>query len=758
MAVVENISIDVKTNAGSAASQFRSLSSALAGVRNAGRSVASGGSGKAILSLGNHAKSATGAMGKLFSSIKRIAMYRLLRSALKEIGQAFQEGLKNAYNFSKGIDGSLAKAMDGLATKSQTMKNQLGAAFGNLLQIIMPVLLQIIDLVTRAASAISALFSMLGGGQYLVAKDVATGWDKATGAAKKYKNTILGFDEINRLNDETGGGGGSAVNASDMFEVGELPAELQSIVDTVKSLIDHENFDTLGQYLAEKLNQAIKGINLWSIAETLGTKINNALTTVNGFLKRLDVRGIAENIFAAISHGINQIDFHTVGEIIARQFTMLGDILLGALYGIDWEGLGKAVGDLFRGIFDHLSEWFDSVDWDDAGRQLFKAIKKFIIGIDFDSLATSFWTALKKAINGAGKFASGFLDEATKWMNETDFIELGYKFYNNLKSALEGIDFASIAESVFKFLGAAIASALQFVWPFIKEAALGIFNYFNQFIVIDENDDWFQIGMKIIGGILEGVAQALVDIWSWIMDNVVHPLIKGFCDAFGIKSPSTVMRDEVGKYIGSGLLEGIVHPFKDIYNWIKTNIFDPFVSGFKSAFGMEGDGESVTFKNLGEKIVDGLSAGFKATWDTFVSNVKTWWENLKTWFEGLSLNLSVKGTTVNENGFSNASGKFAAEGGMFPNTGTLIWAGEAGPEIVANVGNSTGVMNVNQMEAAVASGNMNVVNAIYGMANMIVKAVESIDTDVTLDGESLADKMYYYNQNAATRHGAAMVT
>ena len=101
---------------------------------------------------------------------------------------------------------------------------------------------------------------------------------------------------------------------------------------------------------------------------------------------------------------------------------------------------------------------------------------------------------------------------------------------------------------------------------------------------------------------------------------------------------------------------------------------------------------------------------------------------------------------------------FAADGGLYPNTGTLIWAGEAGPEIVANVGSSTGVMNVRQMEDAVANGNINVVNAVYAMANMIVKAVESIDTDVTLDGESLADKMYRYNQNAANRYGAAMVT
>ena len=99
-----------------------------------------------------------------------------------------------------------------------------------------------------------------------------------------------------------------------------------------------------------------------------------------------------------------------------------------------------------------------------------------------------------------------------------------------------------------------------------------------------------------------------------------------------------------------------------------------------------------------------------------------------------------------------------ASGGM-PETGSLFVAGEAGAELVTNMGNGrTGVTNVEQMEAAVANGNTNVVNAVYAMANMIVKAVNEIDPDITLDGESLADKMYHYNKQAANRHGAAMVT
>jgi hypothetical protein len=47
---------------------------------------------------------------------------------------------------------------------------------------------------------------------------------------------------------------------------------------------------------------------------------------------------------------------------------------------------------------------------------------------------------------------------------------------------------------------------------------------------------------------------------------------------------------------------------------------------------------------------------------------------------------------------------FAANGGMF-DMGSLIWAGERGPEVVANAGGGrTGVMNVDQMQDAVFEG------------------------------------------------------
>ena len=137
---------------------------------------------KNIASVGDAAKKANKPLGNFLNSLKRIAMYRILRSIIKSITQAFQEGLKNAYEFSKatGDQSGLAKTLDQIASASLKMKNQLGAAFGGLIQAVMPIIQDLISAISTLATWISMLFGMFNGsGGYLKAKDVWTEWGDA---------------------------------------------------------------------------------------------------------------------------------------------------------------------------------------------------------------------------------------------------------------------------------------------------------------------------------------------------------------------------------------------------------------------------------------------------------------------------------------------------------------------------------------------------------------------------------------------------
>ena len=60
---------------------------------------------KRFRQVGEKIKSATGGLTTFISSLKRIAFYRLIRSALKAISEAFSEGLKSAYEFSQQNEG-----------------------------------------------------------------------------------------------------------------------------------------------------------------------------------------------------------------------------------------------------------------------------------------------------------------------------------------------------------------------------------------------------------------------------------------------------------------------------------------------------------------------------------------------------------------------------------------------------------------------------------------------------------------------------
>jgi hypothetical protein len=139
----------------------------------------------------------------------------MLRKVINEISKAAQEGLQNAYTFSQMIGSSISQTMDSLTSLSLTMKNQIGAALGELLTTIRPILEYIIQLVTRIADAIAQFFAILGGRSvYHKATGATKQWAAATqsgaDAAKEWKNQLMGFDEINRLEapSDTGSGGG----------------------------------------------------------------------------------------------------------------------------------------------------------------------------------------------------------------------------------------------------------------------------------------------------------------------------------------------------------------------------------------------------------------------------------------------------------------------------------------------------------------------------------------------------------------------
>ena len=202
--------------------------------------------GKSAESAGKAAQRGSKGIHIFGSSLLRIVKYRIIRSVIRSITSAFAEGLKNVREYSETMSGEahrMAETLSNLSAANQTMKNQIGSAWGELLSIIMPYVQQIINAVARLADWLSQLFAAVGGHtNYYKAVDASAALAKNTAAgaasAKEMRRQLMGFDEINRLdapNNGGGGGGGGAADATNkMFEYTAVSENIKKIAEEIK--------------------------------------------------------------------------------------------------------------------------------------------------------------------------------------------------------------------------------------------------------------------------------------------------------------------------------------------------------------------------------------------------------------------------------------------------------------------------------------------------------------------------------------------
>ena len=337
---VENLEIKVKTDADQAAAKLTSLSNALGRVQSSAKSVSgsTGGTAKGITQVGESAKKANKPLGNFIGSLKRIAFYRIIRGIIKSITQAFSEGLEKAYLFSSGIVGEgnrFAQAMDSIKSKGNEMKGQLGSAFISLLTAIEPILISLINLITRVADALSQLFAAFTGRTYIKANQTAAKFAdtmaRGGAAAKEWKNQLLGFDEINRLNEPSSGGGGGGTNPLDGFSFEDTP-----INEKLLAFID-----TLEQKLQPAINRCKEAFDRLKEAwERFSVAFES-----DGPLKNLvsDLLALGGNLV------LNSV------TVLTDALTLLLDVLT-ALQAGDWtsvwEDLKIAFSDLWKGLWD----------------------------------------------------------------------------------------------------------------------------------------------------------------------------------------------------------------------------------------------------------------------------------------------------------------------------------------------------------------------------------------------------------------------
>lgn len=251
--------------------------------------------------LRNNVNRTTNAFTRLFASIRRIAFYRAIRAVLREISDGFREGRDNAYQYSKIIGGDFAKSMDRLATSTFYMKNSIGAMEMPIYNALVPAIEWLIDRFVVLINIINQFLSLLGGAATWTRalkypKEYASAAKSATGAVKELQKTILGFDEINKLNKQSTGGGGGLADALDyskMFEQANYSEFIKKHLVEIEAIVAGFEF-ALGVLLA-LMGHPLLGIALMAHGayklfkiqyttnwEDLDSKIARNLATIEG--------------------------------------------------------------------------------------------------------------------------------------------------------------------------------------------------------------------------------------------------------------------------------------------------------------------------------------------------------------------------------------------------------------------------------------------------------------------------------------------
>lgn len=226
-------------------------------------------------------KAAKGGLSKFFATIKRIAMYRAIRSALKLITAGIAEGINMFVTWDKEANGSMAgaaTAMDNLKQATTNLKGAFGALFGGLLTQIEPILTRVIGILTDIIYFIQEVGRALGGlGDYYryvgdQNKELTNQTKKATGAAKELQRVLFGFDELNVLPSKTGGGGGTGVvnngTLDAQYDLKQSSPWLQGLIDEVERF----NFKTKLQKILAGISFALRDGLEW-IGENISKPI-----------------------------------------------------------------------------------------------------------------------------------------------------------------------------------------------------------------------------------------------------------------------------------------------------------------------------------------------------------------------------------------------------------------------------------------------------------------------------------------------------
>lgn len=590
-------------------------------------------------------------MGGILRTLGMTARFMFASFLIRGALDGAKEGMQNLAQYSGTTNASLSMLMSSLTQ----LKNALATAFAPILNAVAPLLNTMIQKVTQAVSALGMLFASLTGQKTFTAakkvnQDYAASLNnnaeqakKANKENQKLQKTLLGFDQINKLDDQSGSNDTEAENPAgltpaDMFEEVPILNSISDFANKVKEAWRNADFTEIGQIVGNKLNKALESIPWDNIRNTLNKVAKSVATFLNGFIEAVDwklvgatlSKGVntvfeAANTFAknfhwgslgiAVSNGINgainKLDWDLIKETVHNVASGLIDALNNFIANAEWEKIGKTITEYFNAKLEFFYTAVTEFKWKELGQSIGDMLNGAIKAADF-----------KKAGTSLGRAVAGVVSMIRETVKKTKWNKLAKDLANGLNTAVKEIDLPSIGDGLAEVVNSALSMLKKFIktfdWKTLgKEIATGVSNAITG---IKWEDVW-----KTLSDAVKGILDFLIGLVQGIdWKELGKTIIKAVLDFFTKTDWGDILKKigELGLAIVQGLLEGILSGVKEIGEWLKENLVDPIVNKVKEFFGIHSP--STVFADIGSQLMAGMLGGLVDS----VTSVIAWFKDL----------------------------------------------------------------------------------------------------------------------------------
>lgn len=621
-----------------------------------------GSGSKQIEKVGKAAKKSAGLMSTLLSRLEGITLslliFNWITKAFNAMVAAFKEGIQNMAKYSSDFNSRMSE----LKSATATLKASLGTLAAPIVSAVIPAIVTLCNWITTAVNKMNELVAALSGkSTWTRAKqqqvDYAKSLNGTAGAAKKAAGALQGFDELNVINSNSSGGGGT--DASTMYE--EVPTS-DALIGKLQPFLD---------YLKQIKAEVIRGWDETWAALDIDSQI-------------ADIRGSIESIRGSLSDIFGNADL----QAAADNFVMTLAYSVGQI-GASVVSIGATIAqNIIGGIDLYLQQ--------NSGRITEYLIRMFDIGADVAQLAGEAAEAFAFVFQAFGnedgqQITANLIQIFTDIFGTVTLLEAQFRddmlhffidpFVDNsegIKTALEGIlevvadVTGTISDTVQHFTDGVVTLYDEHIHPLIQSLTDGLdeisakfLEFWNTYVqpVLENISTKFHEVMEqhiqpmldsflgLLGTVIDNVKklweEVLVPVIEWIIENIlpvlmpiIQSLIEGVLNFIGFVSD---MVANIMDFL-SGLIDFIVDIFAGDWEQAWAGIREMFSSIWNSMklilstiWNNMKDGVKAAISAIKGHISDSLhniKGGWRESWTSMKTTVLGIFDAIKSGIKG----------------------------------------------------------------------------------------------------------------------------